>query len=97
MDPPKMLVARGLYQVVRNHQVVRNPMYAGVVLILLGESILFASRSILEYALIAWLLFALFVIVGVDGVMGYATAACETFDSTQTTAPEPFTVDVIPG
>src|ERR1043166_364162 len=37
VDPPKQLVARGLYQY------VRNPMYVGVLLVLLGEALLFAS------------------------------------------------------
>ena len=32
VDPPKILVARGLYRI------VRNPMYVGVLLILLGEA-----------------------------------------------------------
>src|SRR4051794_33842010 len=35
--------------------------------------------------------------IGVEGVMGYATAPCEIFDSTQTTAPEPSTVARVPG
>src|SRR5207245_7383206 len=35
--------------------------------------------------------------IGVDGVMGYATAACEICDSTHTTAPEPSVVDGVPG
>ncbi len=57
IDPPKVLVARGLYRV------VRNPMYVSVLLILLGESVLFASTSLLAYALLAWLAFHLFVVV----------------------------------
>jgi protein-S-isoprenylcysteine O-methyltransferase Ste14 len=56
IDPPKVLVARGLYLV------VRNPMYAGVLLILLGESVLFASTILLGYALLAWLVSHLFVV-----------------------------------
>src|SRR4051794_19622436 len=35
--------------------------------------------------------------IGVDGVIGYAHAACEMCDSTQTTAPEPSVVDRMPG
>ncbi|MGD0695571.1 MAG: isoprenylcysteine carboxylmethyltransferase family protein [Terriglobia bacterium] len=57
VDPPKVLVARGYYRY------VRNPMYVGVVLILLGESILFGSVTLLEYALVVWLLFHLFVLL----------------------------------
>lgn len=57
IDPPKVLVARGPYRV------VRNPMYVGVVLILLGESVLFASMTLLWYALLLWLCFHLFVVL----------------------------------
>lgn len=45
VDPPKHLVLRGPYRY------VRNPMYASVVTILLGESILFMSiRVLIEIA-----------------------------------------------
>src|SRR4030042_1278179 len=47
IDPPKALVVRGLYTY------IRNPMYVGVLLVVAGEAILFASWSILEYALCA--------------------------------------------
>jgi protein-S-isoprenylcysteine O-methyltransferase Ste14 len=56
VDPPKILVARGLYRM------VRNPMYVGVLLILLGESITFASLPILQYTVVVWLFFHLFVV-----------------------------------
>ena len=56
IDPPRMLVARGLYRV------VRNPMYVGVLLILIGESIIFSSLAILQYTLVVWLMFHLFVV-----------------------------------
>ncbi|HLW60359.1 MAG TPA: isoprenylcysteine carboxylmethyltransferase family protein [bacterium] len=56
IDPPKVLVTRGLYRV------VRNPMYVGAVLILLGESVLFASATLLTYALLAWVVVHLFVV-----------------------------------
>ena len=55
-EPPNILVLRGLYRI------VRNPMYAGVLLILLGESITFASLPILQYGVIVWLFFHLFVV-----------------------------------
>ena len=57
IDPPKILVARGLYCF------VRNPMYISVTLILLGESLLFESRPLLRYAVIVWVGFHLFVIL----------------------------------
>jgi protein-S-isoprenylcysteine O-methyltransferase Ste14 len=56
IDPPKVLVARGLYRV------VRNPMYVGVLLIVLGESLLFASATLLGYALLIWVIAHLFVV-----------------------------------
>jgi protein-S-isoprenylcysteine O-methyltransferase Ste14 len=43
IDPPTQLVVRGPYRY------VRNPMYVGVVLILLGESALFESFALLAY------------------------------------------------
>jgi protein-S-isoprenylcysteine O-methyltransferase Ste14 len=49
VDHPKHLVVRGLY---RN---VRNPMYLGVLTVLLGEVALFRSAALLRYAAL-WLL-----------------------------------------
>jgi protein-S-isoprenylcysteine O-methyltransferase Ste14 len=57
IDPPKELVARGLYR----H--VRNPMYIGILSILLGEALLFASRSLFEYTAVAFSFFFLLVIL----------------------------------
>lgn len=57
IDPPKVLVARGLYRV------VRNPMYVGVVLVLSGESLVFGSWALLRYAVLVWLCFHLFVVL----------------------------------
>ena len=56
VDPPKVLVARGLYRT------VRNPMYVGVLSILFGEAIVFNSWALLRYALIFGLGFHLFVV-----------------------------------
>jgi protein-S-isoprenylcysteine O-methyltransferase Ste14 len=50
VDHPKQLVVSGLYQY------VRNPMYVGVMLFLLGEALFFGSPRFLLYA-IAWLAF----------------------------------------
>ena len=57
IDPPKELVVSGLYRY------VRNPMYLGVLLILLGEALFFASRALLAYAAVWWLTVHLFVLV----------------------------------
>ena len=56
IDPPRNLVVSGLYRF------VRNPMYVGVALVLLSEAALFGSFRLLEYALIVWAAFFLFVV-----------------------------------
>jgi len=56
VGPPRMLVSRRLYRI------VRNPMYIGVLFILVGEAILFMSWTLLAYAGLAWFLFHLFVV-----------------------------------
>jgi protein-S-isoprenylcysteine O-methyltransferase Ste14 len=48
VDHPRRLVVTGLYRY------VRNPMYVGVLLVLLGEAVFFRSTSGLLYALV-WL------------------------------------------
>jgi protein-S-isoprenylcysteine O-methyltransferase Ste14 len=47
VDPPTQLVVRGLYRY------VRNPMYLGAFILLLGEAALFESLQVLLYA-VAW-------------------------------------------
>ncbi|MFI4973916.1 MAG: methyltransferase family protein [Caulobacterales bacterium] len=54
--PPKHLVVGGFYR----H--VRNPMYVGVVAIVLGQALYFADQRILAYAAIVWLAFHAFVV-----------------------------------
>ncbi len=56
IDPPQFLVSNGLY--LR----VRNPMYIGVGLVLLGESLFFESSALLVYALVLGSTFHLFVV-----------------------------------
>jgi protein-S-isoprenylcysteine O-methyltransferase Ste14 len=46
IDHPKQLVVTGLYRY------VRNPMYVGVLLVMLGEALFFRSLPLLEYTLI---------------------------------------------
>jgi hypothetical protein len=56
IDPPKELVMRGLYRY------VRNPMYVGILTLLIGETLFFASRQLFIYAGVIFLFFNLFVI-----------------------------------
>jgi protein-S-isoprenylcysteine O-methyltransferase Ste14 len=46
-SPPRLVVT-GFYRY------VRNPIYAGFLLILIGQTLLFGSRGMLEYTAIAW-------------------------------------------
>lgn len=55
-DAPRLFVSRGLYRI------VRNPMYLGVVIILLGESVVFESLRLLVYAVVVWGCFFLMVV-----------------------------------
>jgi protein-S-isoprenylcysteine O-methyltransferase Ste14 len=57
VDPPKELVAEGLYRW------VRNPMYVGVVTVLLGHALWFGSRTLLVYAACVFVGFHLFVML----------------------------------
>jgi protein-S-isoprenylcysteine O-methyltransferase Ste14 len=56
LDAPRRLVVRGLYRF------VRNPMYVGVLLVILGQAILFASTTTLWYAVAVAVFFQSFVI-----------------------------------
>jgi len=57
IDPPKKLVMRGLYRW------VRNPMYLGVLLLVLGESILFRRLTLVLYLVFLASAFQLFVVL----------------------------------
>ena len=57
IDPPKHLVVHGLYRF------TRNPMYNGVLAVLIGEAWLFTSVSLIEYTLFVLVLFHLFVVL----------------------------------
>ena len=56
-DPPKRLVARGMYRY------TRNPMYSGVLLVLFAETLLFSSRAMLIYATAVFAGFHLYVLL----------------------------------
>lgn len=56
-DAPSVIVASGAYKI------ARNPMYGSLVLVVLGESLLFGSWRLLGYAGVFWVLVHLFVIL----------------------------------
>jgi len=56
MDPTKRLVVRGLYRF------SRNPMYAVVVIILVGEAILTGSSTLWIYLTVIFIIFNLFIL-----------------------------------
>jgi protein-S-isoprenylcysteine O-methyltransferase Ste14 len=56
-DPPKKLVAQGIYK----H--MRNPMYTGMLLILVSETLLFTNRDMLIYAIAVAAGFHLYVLL----------------------------------
>ncbi len=55
--PTRHLVISGLYR----H--VRNPIYIAVVVAILGQGLLFGSVPVLEYGVLVWLAFHVFVLV----------------------------------
>ena len=57
IDAPKRLVVRGLYRY------TRNPMYVGVLTVLLGWAFLFQETTVLVYAICVGLSFHLFVVL----------------------------------
>jgi protein-S-isoprenylcysteine O-methyltransferase Ste14 len=57
IDAPRKLVVRGLYHY------LRNPMYVGVLTVLLGHAMLFRSGSILLYGAFVGAAFHLFVLL----------------------------------
>ena len=56
IDPPKELVIRGLYKY------VRNPMYVGVLSLVLGQALIFEALALFVYAGLLFLAFNLFVL-----------------------------------
>jgi protein-S-isoprenylcysteine O-methyltransferase Ste14 len=54
--PTEHLVVHGLYRY------VRNPMYGGVLWIILGQGLLLSNARVLGYGVVVWLAFHLFVI-----------------------------------
>ena len=56
IDAPKRLVVRGLYRV------TRNPMYVGVLTVILGWAMLFHAPALLLYGIAVWTCFETFVV-----------------------------------
>jgi protein-S-isoprenylcysteine O-methyltransferase Ste14 len=56
ITPTRKLIVTGLYR----H--VRNPMYFGVITVVIGEALWLGQASLLLYAAAAWLFFHLFVV-----------------------------------
>jgi protein-S-isoprenylcysteine O-methyltransferase Ste14 len=63
VDPPTQLVVRGLYRY------VRNPMYLGAFILLLGEAALFQSVPLLQYAIAWFIIINLIVLFGEEPVL----------------------------
>lgn len=63
-DPPRRLVVRGLYRF------TRNPMYNGVLAVLAGEAWLFRSTSLLQYAVVMFVIFHVVVLVYEEPALG---------------------------
>ena len=57
IDPPKVLVVRGLYRY------VRNPMYLGVLSIIAGWNLAFRTSALLQYGIAVAIAFHLFVLL----------------------------------
>ncbi len=55
--PTRRLVVSGLFRY------VRNPMYVAVVMLILGQGLLFSSVQVFEYGIAVWLGFFLFVVI----------------------------------
>ncbi|MFI5184364.1 MAG: methyltransferase family protein, partial [Vicinamibacteria bacterium] len=55
--PTKLLVVSGLYRY------VRNPMYVGVLSVVVGQALALGSILLLEYGAFLWLCFSAFVVL----------------------------------
>ena len=56
IDPPRRLIDRGLYRY------MRNPMYVGVLLVIVGQALMWRSWQTIVYAVAVALMFGAFVV-----------------------------------
>jgi protein-S-isoprenylcysteine O-methyltransferase Ste14 len=61
--PTRHLVVSGLYRY------VRNPMYVAVTAVILGQGLLFGDVRVLEYGVLVWLAFHVFVVLYEEPVL----------------------------
>ena len=61
--PPKTLVIRGLYKL------VRNPMYIGLLLAIIGQGFIYGSPLLFLYALLVFIMFHSFVVLYEEPVL----------------------------
>jgi protein-S-isoprenylcysteine O-methyltransferase Ste14 len=62
--PPERFVARGSYRF------TRNPMYVGVLALIVGQALLLGREILFAWAVAAWLLFQLFVLLHEEPELG---------------------------
>jgi protein-S-isoprenylcysteine O-methyltransferase Ste14 len=67
--PPQHLIVSGFYRY------VRNPMYVGVVTVILGEALIVGDVRLLYYAAIVWLAFHVFVLIYEEPTLRYSYGA----------------------
>jgi protein-S-isoprenylcysteine O-methyltransferase Ste14 len=77
--PPDRLVVSGLYRY------VRNPMYVGILAIVIGEALLWGRLALLPYAAVLWLAFHLFVTLYEEPVLRRRFGA--SYDTYQRSVP----------
>jgi len=79
IDPPKELVVRGLYRY------VRNPMYVGVLSVIVGQAVWFESRVLFGYAGLVFLCFFAFVLLYEEPVLRHKFG--ESYERYRNTVP----------
>jgi protein-S-isoprenylcysteine O-methyltransferase Ste14 len=63
IDPPRELVVSGLYRY------IRNPMYVGVLSVVLGQAVWFEALRLFVYAGLVFVLFSMFVLIYEEPVL----------------------------